>query len=70
MSTSSETRSLPRDANAQGQGTRSGDRGSMRLFAITTALGAFLLFLVQPLIGRFILPWFGSTPAVWAASMV
>ncbi len=39
-------------------------------FAALTALGAFLLFLIQPLIGRLILPWFGSTPAVWATSMV
>lgn len=33
-------------------------------------LGAFLLFQVQPLIGKHILPWFGGTPAVWSACML
>ncbi len=46
-------------------------RAGARLpFAAAIALGSFLLFFVQPLLGRFILPWFGSTPAVWAASLV
>lgn len=33
-------------------------------------LGAFLLFAVEPLIGKFILPWFGGSPAVWTACML
>jgi hypothetical protein len=33
-------------------------------------LSAFLLFLIQPLIGKFILPWFGGTPAVWTTCML
>jgi hypothetical protein len=33
-------------------------------------LGAFLLFQVQPLIGKFILPWFGGTPAVWTTCLL
>jgi SAM-dependent methyltransferase len=36
------------------------------LFATTIALSAFLLFSVEPLIGRLTLPTFGGTPAVWA----
>ena len=28
-------------------------------------LSAFLLFQVQPIMGRFVLPWFGGGPAVW-----
>ncbi len=40
------------------------------LFVITTFLSAFLLFQVQPLISRYILPWFGGTPAVWSTSML
>lgn len=32
---------------------------------VTIFLSAFLLFQVQPLMGRFILPWFGGGPAVW-----
>jgi spermidine synthase len=39
-------------------------------FAGATLLGAFLLFQIQPLIGKFILPWFGGAPAVWTACML
>lgn len=35
-------------------------------FQVTVFLGAFLLFQVQPMMGRFILPWFGGGPAVWS----
>jgi hypothetical protein len=31
---------------------------------------AFLLFQVQPLIGKYILPWFGGAPAVWTACLL
>ena len=39
-------------------------------YSLTISLSAFLLFLVQPLMGRYILPWFGGTPEVWSASML
>lgn len=42
----------------------------MVLYGATMFLSAFLLFLIQPLIGKFILPWFGGTPAVWTACML
>ncbi len=42
----------------------------MSLYAITIFLGAFLLFQVQPLIGKFILPWFGGSPGVWTTCML
>ena len=42
----------------------------MSLFAISIFLSAFLLFQIQPLIGKLILPWFGGTPAVWTAVML
>lgn len=42
----------------------------MLLFAITVFLGAFLLFQVQPLLGRYILPWFGGGPSVWTSCML
>jgi hypothetical protein len=35
-------------------------------FALCIFLSAFLLFQIQPLIARYILPWFGGTPAVWS----
>jgi hypothetical protein len=40
------------------------------VFAGTIFLGAFLLFQVQPLLGRFLLPWFGGTPEVWTTCML
>ncbi len=42
----------------------------MFLFSLGIFLSAFLLFQIQPLIGRFILPWFGGTPAVWSTAML
>src|SRR5262249_4328022 len=40
------------------------------LYAITIFLSAFLLFQVQPLIAKIILPWFGGSAAVWSASLL
>ncbi len=42
----------------------------MPLYAATVFLSAFLLFLVQPVIARQILPWFGGSAAVWATCLV
>ena len=42
----------------------------MILYAAPIFLGAFLLFLVQPIIAKQILPWFGGSAAVWATCMV
>src|SRR5262244_2829066 len=38
----------------------------MFLYAGTIFLSAFLLFLVQPVIAKQILPWFGGAAAGWA----
>jgi hypothetical protein len=35
------------------------------LLPVTIFLSAFLLFQVQPMMGRYVLPWFGGGPAVW-----
>jgi MFS family permease/SAM-dependent methyltransferase len=40
------------------------------LYAVTIFLSSFLLFLVQPLIARLILPWFGGSAAVWTTCML
>jgi hypothetical protein len=40
------------------------------LFATTIFLGAFLLFLIEPLFAKLILPWFGGSAAVWATCLV
>jgi SAM-dependent methyltransferase len=40
------------------------------LFGVTILLSAFLLFQVQPLIAKLILPWFGGSAAVWTSCML
>ena len=40
-------------------------RGGLLLFAGAVFASAFLIFLVQPMVGKRILPWFGGAPAVW-----
>jgi spermidine synthase len=39
-------------------------------FVVTIFLSAFLLFQVQPLISRYILPWFGGSPGVWSVAIL
>src|SRR5437667_1566077 len=43
---------------------------AMPIYALTIFIGAFLLFQVQPLIGKYILPWFGGGPGVWTTCML
>lgn len=38
-------------------------------FGFSIFLGAFLLFAVQLILGKYFLPWFGGTPALWTACM-
>ena len=38
--------------------------------AATIFLSAFLLFQVEPMVGRFVLPWFGGGPAVWTTCLL
>ena len=40
------------------------------LFGVTIFTSAFLLFQVQPLIAKLILPWFGGSAAVWTTCML
>jgi SAM-dependent methyltransferase len=40
------------------------------LYAATIFLSAFLLFQVQPIIAKMILPWFGGSAAVWTTCML
>ena len=35
------------------------------LFVVAIFASAFLIFLVQPMVAKRILPWFGGAPAVW-----
>jgi SAM-dependent methyltransferase len=42
----------------------------MLLYALTILVSAFLLFQVQPVIARIILPWFGGSAAVWTTCLL
>lgn len=37
---------------------------------IAIFLSAFLVFFIQPLLGKYILPWFGGTPATWSMTLL
>src|SRR5215467_10844719 len=40
------------------------------LFALTIFVSAFLLFQVQLILGKYLLPWFGGSAAVWTTSLL
>ena len=42
----------------------------MLLYAATIFLSAFLLFQIQPMIAKMILPWFGGSASVWITAML
>ena len=42
----------------------------MLLYGLTIFLSAFLLFEVQPIMAKIILPWFGGTSAVWSTCLM
>ncbi|MBV9745735.1 MAG: hypothetical protein JO099_18385, partial [Acidobacteriia bacterium] len=42
----------------------------MIIYAMTILVSAFLLFQVQPVIAKIILPWFGGSAAVWTTCML
>ena len=47
-----------------------GQAGVVALFSVTLFLSAALMFSVQPMYARFVLPLFGGTPAVWNTAML
>ncbi len=42
----------------------------MTIYIISIFLSAFLIFQIQPLIGKMILPWFGGSSSVWSTAMM
>src|SRR5688500_11702425 len=50
--------------------TRSRTSAAVAVFTVAIFLSAALLFVVQPMVGRMILPLLGGTPAVWNTCMV
>jgi len=39
-------------------------------YALSVTLSAFLLFQIQPMMGKVILPWFGGSSAVWSTTLL
>src|SRR5215472_2003340 len=64
------TPSLSENASPEYRPTNSAATVPALLFAATILLSAFLLFQVQPLIAKLILPWFGGSAAVWTTCML
>ena len=46
------------------------DQATLWLFSATIFLSAYLLFLIQPMFAKMVLPLLGGAPAVWAVAMV
>jgi hypothetical protein len=42
----------------------------MRIYALTIFLSAFLLFQIEPMIAKYLLPWFGGTAMVWTTCLL
>ena len=53
-----------------GRDTRTTTTQALPAFAAALFISAFLLFAVQPLMGKYILPWFGGSPGVWTLCML
>jgi spermidine synthase len=51
-------------------GVPAGARRAVGLFVLTSFLGSSLLFMVQPMVAKMLLPSLGGTPSVWNTSMV
>lgn len=57
-------------ATAQPGASTGRDRAVMAVFTAAIFTSAFLLFLVQPMFSRMVLPLLGGTPAVWNTCML
>src|ERR1041385_2593308 len=57
-------------AQAGTTGANTTNRGLAFVYAATIFVSAFLLFQIQPMISKAILPWFGGTPAVWTICLL
>lgn len=44
--------------------------GTLGIFTATTFLSAFLLFLIQPMFAKMVLPLLGGSPSVWAVALL
>ncbi len=64
--------SQPTASSMAGTDTRLPERavGQRAIYAVTIFVSAFLLFAIQPLIAKIILPWFGGSAAVWTTCLL
>lgn len=72
MSDAANTVVLPKAGPKTGEQANLGKTRSLLLLTVfisTSLLSALLLFLVQPLMARFMLPLLGGSPSVWAVTM-
>ncbi|HVO61543.1 MAG TPA: hypothetical protein VMT53_11445 [Terriglobales bacterium] len=60
----------PATLNALSDSRPRSTRAAVVLYALTAFLSAFLLFQVQLISSKYILPWFGGSAAVWTTSML
>src|ERR687883_368461 len=58
------------EGSSQQKRSFSGAIMMIALFSLTIFLSAALLFLIEPMFAKFVLPSFGGTPAVWTGSMM
>src|SRR5262245_48175059 len=70
MTTPSATASSPSPSESSAANAAVAPPQLAWAIALAIFVSAFLLFQVQPLLGKFILPWFGGTPAVWTTAML
>ncbi len=61
---------LERAQDGRGQGRAGGAGGDMAVFTLTTFLSALLLFSIQPMFAKMVLPVLGGSTSVWAVAMV
>lgn len=69
MSDVVETHPLNHVKSPQAQPTRANPLIIVH-YGVTIFLSAFLLFQVQPIMGKLILPWFGGSASVWTTCML
>jgi len=59
------------NSSTQSSSSQSGPRLDFGIWcALAILLGAFLVFQVQPIISKMILPWFGGGPAIWTTCLL
>src|SRR5580658_11027834 len=64
------TAPLPTAETPESPALNQSKRGGSGLFGFGTLVGAFLLFQLELIVAKSILPWFGGSPAVWTTCML